>query len=283
MSNDADGPDSDPKSGKGVDDQRGVLATKLIRYSFYVIGALIIGLVLLALGSATGVIKDTTGAALYREIADKIMTGILPLLGAWVGAIIAFYFGRDNYDAAARNVRQAMNVTPGDQLSSIFVKDVMVPANKLVTATMPGEKGAALQSGVLPRLEKRGLGRLVVVAGDAATTDNAPPPGSVAMGVVHDSVISRFIVSQIAAGKTLDSVTLGALLSDPEVARLLASAVVYVTPEATLADVRRKMDEASRNASATVRDVLVTATGKVGEPLLGYLTDIDLGDKGALK
>jgi CBS domain-containing protein len=78
-------------------------------------------------------------------------------------------------------------------------------------------------------------------------------------------------------------VTLGVLLADPEVARVLASSVVYVWPDATLAEVRRKMDEASKSAPGSVRDALVTATGRADEPLLGYITDIDLAEKGALK
>lgn len=276
----SDGADGKPVAG--VDDQRGVLATKLISYSFGVIAILIAALILLGIASAT-VWKTTDLGAAYRDVLDRIMTGILPLLGAWVGAIIAFYFGRENYDAAARNVRQAITAASGTALESIYVRDVMVPAARLVAATMPGEKDAPLQGGILPRLEQRGLGRLVIVDGATATSDNSPPANAAAKGVVHDSVINRFIVTRLAQNKPLAEITLGSLLADPDVARLLSSAVVYVTPQMTLAEVRRKMDDASRNASATVRDALVTASGKPGEPLLGYLTDIDLAEKGALK
>lgn len=273
---------ADGRPPRSVDDQRGVLATKLIRYSFGIIAVLIGALILLGFASAT-VWKTADIGAEYRNVLDKIMTGILPLLGAWVGAIIAFYFGRDNYDAAARNVQQAISASAAPQLESIYVQDVMVPVGKLVTAAMPGEKDTPLQPGIMPRLEQRGLGRLVIVDGAAATTDNAPGANAVAKGVVHDSVINRFIVARMALGEPLGAITLGGLLADPDVARLLSSAVVYVTPQMTLADVRRKMDEASRNATATVRDALVTATGKASEPLQGYLTDIDLAEKGALK
>jgi uncharacterized Tic20 family protein len=34
---------------------------------------------------------------------SALLASILPLLGAWVGTIIAFYFARDNFDAATRN------------------------------------------------------------------------------------------------------------------------------------------------------------------------------------
>lgn len=259
----------------------GALATKLIRYSFAIIGVLILAMILLAIASAT-VWKEGDIGEEYRLVLDKIMTGILPLFGAWVGAIIAFYFGRDNYDAAARNVRQAIVATGGAPLESIYVKSVMVPANKLVTAAMPAEENTELQSGIMPRLEQRGLGRLVIVDG-AAMPDHAPAAGAVAKGVVHDSVINRFIANQMGQNVDKAKITLGSLLADADVARLLSAAVVYVTPEATLADVRRKMDEASRDAPATVRDALVTATGKAGEPLLGYVTDINLAEQGALK
>jgi CBS domain-containing protein len=266
-------------SNSGADSQRSQLATTLVRHSLAIIWGLIGGLVLLAVVQGF----NTSLAAEYRQALDKILTAVLPLLGAWIGAIIAFYFGRENYDAAVRNVREIIRVQTPDKLESIFVKDVMVPAAKLVTAATPSEDAKPLQAGILPRLEERGLGRLIVVTGGTATTDNAPPASAVAKGVVHDSVINRFIATRLAAGAATGQVTLGALLADAEVARLLSSAVVYVTPDATLADVRRKMDEASKSASASVRDVLVTAGGKAGEPLLGYLTDIDLADKGTFK
>ncbi len=275
MSNDANG--QDDRSGS---DQRSELARTLIRHSLALIWALIGGLVILAFAQA---ININIGAN-YQTALDKVMSGVLPLLGAWIGAIIAFYFGRENYDAAVRNVRQIIRERTPDQLESIFVRDVMVQASKLVTAATPAEDGLPLHGGILRRLEERGLGRLIVISGEMAATDFAPGSGAIAKGVVHDSVINRFIVDQVARHqRTADEITLGDMLADPEIARLLSSAVVYVTPEATLADVRRKMDEASRNAPATVRDALVTASGKAGEPLLGYLTDIDLVDKGALK
>ena len=274
-------PTDDGSANDGRDGERSRLAQRLVTNSLAVIWALIGALVILAVAPLLNPslqIGTGPGAAL-----DKILSGILPLLGAWIGAIIAFYFGRENYDAAVRNVREIIRVQTPDKLESIFVKDVMVPAAKLITAATPGEDTKPLQGGILPRLEERGLGRLIVVVGAAATADNTPPVSAIAKGVVHDSVINRFIATRLATGVATSDITLGALLADAEVARLLSSAVVYVTPEATLADVRRKMDEASKSASASVRDVLVTATGKAGEPLLGYLTDIDLAEKGALK
>ena len=39
-----------------------------------------------------------------RETAQMVFTAILPLFGAWVGTILAFYFGKENFEAATRSV-----------------------------------------------------------------------------------------------------------------------------------------------------------------------------------
>src|SRR3954454_12563175 len=41
------------------------------------------------------------------NIFDKLVTGILALVGAWVGAVIAFYFARDNFESASAQAQKA--------------------------------------------------------------------------------------------------------------------------------------------------------------------------------
>jgi uncharacterized membrane protein len=38
------------------------------------------------------------------ESAKWVFNAIVPLVASWVGAVIAFYFGRDNYEAATEQV-----------------------------------------------------------------------------------------------------------------------------------------------------------------------------------
>ena len=39
-----------------------------------------------------------------KDTAQMVFTAVLPLFGAWVGTILAFYFGKENFEAATRSV-----------------------------------------------------------------------------------------------------------------------------------------------------------------------------------
>jgi hypothetical protein len=260
------------------------LAEKLIRYSFVLIGivvVVVIGMAILAASSAY-YFRSIEWVEPLQQATDKVMTAVLPLLGAWVGAIIAFYFGRENYEAASLTARQVLQATQPDKLASIAARDAMVPVASLVVVATPAEAATPMMD-ILKRFETRGLGRLIFTSEAKAATPGSAGPNAVATGVLHDSTVKSFVLDHVNATTLPAAVTLKMLTDDPGIQKLLSSAIVYVAPETTLAEVRRKMDEASKSASASVRDAFVTKTGDKSEPLLGYITDIDLAEKGALK
>jgi hypothetical protein len=55
-----------------------------------------------------------------------ILTITLPVLSAWVGGILAFYFGKENFEAANSSVRKMVSqMSPQERLKGISVKEVM--------------------------------------------------------------------------------------------------------------------------------------------------------------
>jgi hypothetical protein len=103
------------------------------RFSFRdIIG---IGMIVLSVGllitisiigfTTIGQFKD-----LNTEFTDiKELFGILlPLIGTWVGTVLAYYFSKDNFEAANKSVRDLVNqVTSTDEkLQELKVSDVMV-------------------------------------------------------------------------------------------------------------------------------------------------------------
>ncbi|MGD9533026.1 MAG: hypothetical protein AB7V56_04555 [Candidatus Nitrosocosmicus sp.] len=79
--------------------------------------------------------NDTTTRAtldLFREVSsanNNIFNIILALLGAWVGAVLAFYFGSQSIDRAYASLSQVQqslgNFVAGSNLSSMTVKDLI--------------------------------------------------------------------------------------------------------------------------------------------------------------
>jgi hypothetical protein len=95
--------------------------------------------------------------------------------------------------------------------------------------------------------------------------------------IVHRSMIDQFMLERARAGaapQDLDALTLADLLAEPGMSEMFQSTFTVVSAEATLADVRKAMGNLP-----DVRDVFVTAAGGRDEPILGWLTNVDLVTK----
>ena len=62
------------------------------------------------------------------ESAKWVFNAIIPLIASWIGTVIAFYFGRENFESATR---QAMALTR-DTLVDINVENIMISVKTIV-------------------------------------------------------------------------------------------------------------------------------------------------------
>jgi uncharacterized integral membrane protein len=62
------------------------------------------------------------------ESAKWVFNAIIPLIASWIGTVIAFYFGRENFESATR---QAMALTR-DTLDDIKVENIMINVKTVV-------------------------------------------------------------------------------------------------------------------------------------------------------
>ena len=57
---------------------------------------------------------------------------LLPLWGTWIGTVLAFYFGKANFDAVTKSYQDAIrNLTPEEKIAKLPVKDVMLPVKSI--------------------------------------------------------------------------------------------------------------------------------------------------------
>src|ERR1700730_8315375 len=53
------------------------------------------------------------------DAPQNVMNSVLPLLGTWVGTILAYYFSKENFEAATQSVTAlAKQLTPQQKLQS---------------------------------------------------------------------------------------------------------------------------------------------------------------------
>jgi hypothetical protein len=196
-----------------------------------------------------------------RSQAKEILTMILPMIGTWVGTVLAFYFGKEQLEAATRSVTSiARELTPDEKLRSIQVTDKMIPRSAAYAVEENPERINLVEAvGNLDR-EKKG-NRLPVFQADGRP-----------LCVVHRSTIDRFIARAAAAGKLaaeLQALTLKDLLSDPEFKSKLETSFAVVPQTATLADAKRVME-----SMPWCQDTFVTRGGTRNEPVIGWVTNV---------
>jgi hypothetical protein len=202
------------------------------------------------------------GIAIYAEKgqAKDILTMVLPMIGTWVGTVLAFCFGKEQLEAATRSVTAiARQLTPEEKLRSIKVTDKMIPRAAAHVAKVDPDKLILVEAVADLEKEKKG-NRLPVM-----DPDDKP------RYIIHRSTIDRFIAKAAATGKSADelrSLTLADLLSDSDLKPQVQNTFATVPETATLADAKRAME-----SIPWCQDVLVTHTGASNEPVIGWITN----------
>ena len=198
------------------------------------------------------------------EATRLVFTSVLPLLGTWVGTVLAFYFARENLQAATestlRLTRRQEPITP--------VQQVMIPKNEIESYKLtPGEAvGAVSLSRLYNQMQASDRHRLPILNESDAV-----------LYVVHDSTIARFATSvnkDVNTDPSDDSnqftETINDLLQNDGLRKAI-EAIGFVGPNASIADARAAMGSVDG-----CNDVFVTTNGQNGDPIIGWLTNTDL-------
>ncbi len=61
-----------------------------------------------------------------------VYSSLLPLVGTWVGVVLAFYFGKENYEAASKRYEKIIDKLSPDLLDDVAVSQVMISKKTMV-------------------------------------------------------------------------------------------------------------------------------------------------------
>lgn len=225
---------------------------------------------ILTLMSAGGIVllsiviiwKGTSG-----NEAQSVLNSVLPLFGSWVGTVLAYYFSRENFEAATRSVNEmAKQLTTQDKLHAAKVKDCMLKRStfhaETVKKTQNGKPDFASNelklSAILERLDKANKGQRVPILDE----NNHP------LYLLHRSNIDRYLASKALKGEQIADLRLEDLLDDAEIKKIFDHGFAMVRQDADLAEAKDKMDMAQ-----DCLDVLVSQNGTDQEPVLGWITN----------
>ena len=80
----------------------------------------------------------------FFDIAKYVLGVLLPVIGASVGTVLAFYFGQVNFEAASRSAANLVRqLTPREKLQAKAADQAMMKINEVTTFKIPPDKTEA--------------------------------------------------------------------------------------------------------------------------------------------
>jgi len=198
----------------------------------------------------------------FGQVKD-VLAILLPMIAAWVGTVLAFYFSKENYIAAAEYNKEVLSMTQ-QRLQSIPVESAMIPIgsaeNKFVLKAPVAQ--VKLKADLLANTaDKTGKNRIVIL-------DDA----DIVKYVSHRSMLDKFISEKAFGGDAVADLTFANVLGNPEYESWIIS---YGTlrPGATLS-AKELMD-----ANPKCSDVIVTEDGTRTTRALGWITNVIVSER----
>jgi len=213
-----------------------------------IVGASIAGIV------AISAIAIGLAGSSRADTSRLVFSSVLPLLGTWVGTVLAFYFARENFQAATESTLRIAGLETATPVSQVMVRESDFVAYDLG----PGE---SVEQVPLATVRQR-MQALVPPSRRLPIRNSS---GAV-LYVIHDSTLTAYAESQGQTTATLNK-TIGDMLS-ASTFRQLIEAIGFVGEKSTVDEARAVM-VSIRNCN----DIFVTASGKPDERAIGWLTN----------
>lgn len=191
--------------------------------------------------------------------AQVIFNTTLPVFASWVGTVLAFYFGRENFESANSQVRQMINKLSPEERATAPIASIMRKLDATTHVKLPVSMGEAQVA--LKDLRDRLVGdvsRLPVV-----------DPEMVPKYLIHGSTIDRYLAG---GGKVTD--TLAAFIAECGKTGTEFGAdrgFVLVSAKDTIMAAKAKLER-----QPSCQDIFITEDGKADQPLIGWVSNVRL-------
>ena len=214
--------------------------------------------------SAILLLITISAAAIYwagndrAETSRLVFSSVLPLLGTWVGTVLAFYFTSDSLRAGADTTAQVLGLQ--DRLRSTPASVAMIGYDDMDKLEL--KKGDTVESvkisSLLDQMRSKNRWRLPIFDHERHV-----------LCVVHRSIAADFVASQ--AGPDTATLTIGDMKSKAIALYNKVLAFAVVAANANLADVKRVME-----GIEDCNDAFLTKKGTIDDVVTGWITNVEL-------
>ena len=202
--------------------------------------------------------------ALGQKKFEFIASSLFPLIGTWMGAIIAYYFAKENFDAAANQYNKVIDkLTPEQQLSSISVASVMKLIKNTQTLQFEQFKSTPIID-ILQNPNFTNYNRFLFL-------DN-----SKCKYIIHRSTFDRVISNAIINKSDPNSIKLEDFVKseDESIKGYIEKGIEFISINRNLLDAKNLII-----SNKFCLDVIVTANGDKNDDVMGWITDIIISEK----
>src|ERR1051326_7529249 len=213
---------------------------------------------------------DDKRATFFFEVAKYILATVVPVVAGWVGTVLAFYYGKENFEAGTRSVTTtAQALTSKQKLATTMVATLGKELGKFTALVLNEDQSKAPDKvtldkvdpafGPVPPQDKPYERLPILLAGNLPYT------------VLHRSTMNSFVVDVLKKDptKTTGGLTLAELFT--HVGSVPEKNFVIVA-ESETADAAKQRMESVKNCS----DVFVTADGTAKSAVKRWITNVDL-------
>src|SRR4051795_5991752 len=98
----------------------------------------IIGASIFAILVISGLAIGLAGSS-RAETSRLVFSAVLPLLGTWVGTVLAFYFARDNLQAATESTLRLAGIDAGTPVANVMIPEADFVAYDMTPGQAPAD------------------------------------------------------------------------------------------------------------------------------------------------
>jgi hypothetical protein len=179
---------------------------------------------------------------------QDVLNSVLPMIATWIGAIIAFYFGRENFEAAQQQIKKFLDK---DTLDDIPVKNIMIHFMTMVIQKTDRSKKLSDYHSFLVLVNKTRL----PLSNDTGNIEF----------IIHKSVIDNALVSH--SDWTLEEF-LDSMEHKGKYGPNQPKGFIVVNPNEKLEAAMLK-----KSKLEGCMDIIVTENGEIKGKLSGWITD----------
>jgi CBS domain-containing protein len=96
--------------------------------------------IIILLSSFISIVGISICYGMCNDDWEKIFNSLLPLISTWIGTVLVFYFGKENFEAASKRYEKMIDKLTPEILDDILVKQVMIDKATMLTLTTEDEK-----------------------------------------------------------------------------------------------------------------------------------------------